>query len=60
MVGVFLGRYDGELRVEPHEVVQVRYFSPETLERELPTMLVTSFLERALPLILPRLSQHAE
>lgn len=57
MVGVFLGRYDGEVNVEPHEVAQVRYFTPAELDRERPGMQVTSYVERSLPMVLERLSE---
>ena len=61
MVGVFLGYYDGApLRIEPMEVAQVDYFSLDRLQREMPTMKITSYVERSLPLILPRLSEAAE
>jgi len=60
MVGVFLGYYDGApLKVEPMEVAQVDYFSLDRLQREMPTMKITSYVERSLPLILPRLSKAA-
>jgi isopentenyl-diphosphate Delta-isomerase len=56
MVGVFLGFYDGPLEIEHQEVAQVDYFSLERLKRELSLMKVTSFVERSLPMILPRLN----
>lgn len=40
-VGAFLGSYDGALQLEPMEVMQVDYFSPERLEREPPQMRAT-------------------
>lgn len=55
MVGVFLGYHDGPIEIEPLEVKQVDYFSLARLELEMPGMKVTSFVERSLPLILPRL-----
>lgn len=59
MVGVLLGFYDGApLKVEPMEVDRVEYFTPERLRSELPEMKVTSFVERSLPLVLPRLSRY--
>jgi isopentenyldiphosphate isomerase len=56
MVGVFLGFYDGPITIEPMEVKQVAYFTPERLARERSEMKITSYVERALPLVLPRLS----
>lgn len=57
MVGVFLGFYDGPVKIEPHEVAQVANFSPEKLEREKENMQVTSFVEKSLPLVLSRIKQ---
>jgi isopentenyldiphosphate isomerase len=51
MVGVLLGLYDGELALERAEVNQVAYFSRERLERERSDMKITTFVERALPLV---------
>ncbi|SRR6266516_1430479 len=59
MVGVFLGYYDGPIEIEPMEVEQVDYFSPERLEQEMPRMKVTSYVERSLPLVLPRLASRS-
>jgi isopentenyldiphosphate isomerase len=59
MVAVFLGFYDGPIKVEAHEVEQVGYFSPASLERQRDKMQITSFVERALPLVMPRLSPVA-
>jgi len=56
MVGVFLGRYDGPVKVEPFEVARVENFSPDRLKAEWPNMRITSYVERSLPLVLPRLS----
>lgn len=56
MVGVFLGHYDGPIKIEPMEVERVEYHRPERLQRELASMKVTSYVERSLPLILPKLS----
>ncbi|MFB9239541.1 NUDIX domain-containing protein [Plantactinospora siamensis] len=55
MVGVFLGFYDGEFTIEPREVERIEYFTPERLERDRKSMKITSFVERSLPLVLPRL-----
>ncbi|MEW1589461.1 NUDIX domain-containing protein [Micromonospora vinacea] len=55
MVGVFLGFYDGPLKIEWHEVERVEHFSPADLEKRRPTMQITSFVERSLPMVLPRL-----
>jgi isopentenyl-diphosphate delta-isomerase len=58
MVGVFLGCYDGPVTIEPMEVAQIEYFDPTRLAHSLATMRVTSYVERALPLVLPRLEEH--
>jgi isopentenyl-diphosphate delta-isomerase len=55
-VGVFLGFHDGPVTAEPAEVERVESFSPQRLARERPTMKITSFVERALPLIRPHFS----
>ncbi|MFY1674641.1 NUDIX hydrolase [Plantactinospora sp. WMMB334] len=57
MVGIFLGSYDGPVQVETHEVARVEHFSPQHLAEKPPDMRVTSFVERSLPLILPRLRE---
>jgi isopentenyl-diphosphate delta-isomerase len=57
MVGVFLGFHDGPIEVEPHEVERVEYFSVERLQRERSRKQITSFVERSLSLVLPRLNQ---
>jgi 8-oxo-dGTP pyrophosphatase MutT (NUDIX family) len=59
MVGVFLGHYDGPLKLEPREVDSIEYFSPDRLQRELPNMRVTSFVARSLPLVIPKLSTYS-
>jgi NADH pyrophosphatase NudC (nudix superfamily) len=51
MVGVFVGTHDGPFEVEPLEVAQIKFFTPDELERDLPRMRVTSFVERSLPLL---------
>ncbi len=56
MVGVFLGHYDGPIKAEPFEVARVENFSPDRLKAERPNMRITSYVERSLPLVLPRLS----
>jgi hypothetical protein len=53
---VFLGFHDGPVTAEPAEVERVESFSPQRLARERPTMKITSFVERALPLIRPHFS----
>lgn len=55
VVGVLLGFYDGPVEVEEYEVQRVEHFSPARLDRERENMQITSFVERALPLVLPRL-----
>ncbi|GIF17375.1 isopentenyldiphosphate isomerase [Actinoplanes tereljensis] len=57
MVGVFLGHFNNldDLTIEPLEVEKVEFFSPARLEQERPTMKVTSYVERSMPLVLPRL-----
>jgi isopentenyl-diphosphate Delta-isomerase len=57
MVAVFLGSCSDltDLKIEPMEVEKVEFFSPERLEQERSSMMVTSFVERSMPLILPRL-----
>jgi hypothetical protein len=57
MVGVFLGFHEGALRIEPAEVARVEYVSPDRLTQELPTMNVTSFVERALPMVVGALNR---
>ena len=57
MVAVFLGSFDGPVQVERHEVERVEHFSPQHLAEKRPTSQVTSFVERSLPLILPRLCE---
>jgi isopentenyl-diphosphate Delta-isomerase len=57
MAGVFLGFHDGPIEVEPHEVERVEYFSVERLQRERSRMQITSFVERSLSLVLPKLNQ---
>jgi 16S rRNA (adenine1518-N6/adenine1519-N6)-dimethyltransferase len=62
MVGVFLGLcndIDG-LIIEPMEVERIEFFSPERLERERSSMMITSFVERSIPLVLSRLSSRSE
>jgi isopentenyl-diphosphate delta-isomerase len=59
MVGVFLGHYDGPVKLEPREVDSIGYFSPDRLQRELPNMKVTSFVARSLPLVIPKLSTYS-
>lgn len=58
MVGVFFGHYDGPITVEPTEVDRIEYFTPRRLERKLATMKVTSYVERALPLVNSRLANY--
>ncbi|MEV6344692.1 NUDIX domain-containing protein [Actinoplanes sp. NPDC051851] len=57
MVGVFLGRCDDleDLTVEPMEVEKVEFFSLERLDERRPTMMITSYVERSLPLVLSHL-----
>ena len=58
MVGVFLGRYDGPLSLEPMEVDRIEYFTPDRLQLELPNMKVTSYVERSLPMVISRLATY--
>jgi isopentenyl-diphosphate delta-isomerase len=58
MVGVFLGFYDGELKTEPREVERVDRFTPQRLEALRPSMQITSFIERALPIVLPLIKKY--
>lgn len=58
MVGVFLGFYDGPVKIEPMEVERVEYFTPERLALEMPRMNVTSFVKNSLPLVLPRIDEY--
>jgi isopentenyldiphosphate isomerase len=58
MVGVFVGFFDGDLQIEPHEVARVERFTLERLEAERHQMKVTSFVDRSLPLVLPYLRKH--
>jgi isopentenyldiphosphate isomerase len=58
MVGVFLGHYDGPLTLEPMEVDRIEYFTPDRLQLELPSMKVTSYVERSLPLVVSRLATY--
>jgi isopentenyl-diphosphate Delta-isomerase len=58
MVGIFLGHYDGPLKIEPLEVDKIEYLSPERLRRQLSSMKATSYLERSLPLVLAQISGH--
>lgn len=51
MVGVFVGRYDGDVDVEPQEVAAVEHFSIEAVEQRPESMMVTSFVERSIPLV---------
>jgi isopentenyldiphosphate isomerase len=60
MVAIFLGSYDGPVRVEKHEVERVAHFSPRRLAEQGPNMRITSFVERSLPMILPRLEPDGE
>lgn len=55
MVGVFLGHYDGPIKIEPMEIAQTKYFDPDGLEAAKSELNITSFVERSLPLILPHL-----
>jgi len=56
MVATFLGSYEGPVRVEKHEVERIEHVSPQRLAEQPAEMLVTSFVERSLALILPHLS----
>lgn len=58
MVAVFLGHHDGPVEIERREIAQIRYFTPATLKAKLSDMKVTSFVERALPLVLSRLASQ--
>lgn len=58
MVGVFLGFHDGPLNIEEAEVERVEYFSREKLELQRPSMKITSFVDRSLPLVADRLGWH--
>ena len=60
MVGVFLGFFEGELTLEPHEVARVERFTPERLDQERAKMQVTSFVDRSLPLVLPYLREKLQ
>ncbi|MCX4972987.1 NUDIX domain-containing protein [Streptomyces sp. NBC_00620] len=51
MVGVFLGSYDGPIKIEEAEVARVEHFSLDRLSRERDAMLVTSFVDRSLPMV---------
>jgi hypothetical protein len=55
MVGVFLGSYDGPVRIARHEIEQVEYVRLRRLAEGRADMRVTSFVTRSLPLILSRL-----
>lgn len=51
MVAMFLAFHDGPYEIERDEIEKIDFFSVERLRREMPSMKVTSFLERALPLL---------
>jgi isopentenyldiphosphate isomerase len=51
MVAMFLTFHDGPYEIERNEIEKIDFFSVERLRREMPSMKVTSFLERALPLL---------
>ncbi|ONK12742.1 NUDIX domain-containing protein [Streptomyces sp. MP131-18] len=51
MVASFLAFHDGPYNIERHEIEKIDFFTLERLRQEMPGMKVTSFLERALPLI---------
>jgi isopentenyl-diphosphate Delta-isomerase len=57
MVAVFLGYYDGPVIVDPLEVDKVEYYSPAKLDKVRGQMQVTSFVEKALAIVLPRLER---
>lgn len=56
MVGVFMGFYDGLVRIDPHEVARVALFTPASLTKERVNMMITSFVDRSLPMVLDRIS----
>jgi isopentenyl-diphosphate delta-isomerase len=58
MVGVLAGYHDGPVSVEEMEVEQVRLFSLEELAQRPDDMLITSFVERSLPMLDSFLSQQ--
>jgi isopentenyldiphosphate isomerase len=60
MVAVFLGSHDGPVRIEKHEVERIEHFSPRRLAEQRDSMQITSFVERSLPLVLPRLESVDE
>ncbi|MGW4671339.1 NUDIX hydrolase [Streptomyces sp. NPDC004324] len=51
MVGVFLGVYDGPIKIEEAEVARVEHFSLDRLSQERESMQVTSFVDRSLPMV---------
>lgn len=51
MVGVLVGRHDGPYKFEPMEVAQVKLMTPEELLRQAPSMKLTTFVERSLPML---------
>jgi isopentenyldiphosphate isomerase len=51
MVAMFLAFHDGPYEIERNEIERIDFFSVERLRREMPSMKVTSFLERALPMV---------
>lgn len=57
MVAIFVAVHDGPYRIEEAEVERIDLFSFDRLRREMPQMKVTSFLEKALPMLESRLQQ---
>lgn len=51
MVGVMVGFHDGPVEVEEMEVEQVKLFSLDELENRSDEMLITSFVEKSLPML---------
>ncbi|MCX4810589.1 NUDIX domain-containing protein [Streptomyces sp. NBC_01239] len=51
MVKVFLGSYDGPIKIEAAEVARVEHFSLDRLSQERDAMLVTSFVDKSLPMV---------
>jgi isopentenyl-diphosphate delta-isomerase len=59
MVGVFLGSYDGPIKIEKAEVERVEHYSLDRLRTERERMLVTSFVDRSLPMVAQALAAEA-